>query len=38
MDAVVILSILSVAVSAIILVVMVIKGIALINQDPPEDK
>ncbi len=38
MDAVAILSILSVAGSAVILVVMVIKGIALINQDPPEDK
>jgi len=38
MDAVAIGALLSVAISAVILVVMIIKGISLINQDPPEDK
>lgn len=38
MDAVAIVAILSAVVSAIIFVVMIIKGIALVNQDPPEEK
>lgn len=38
MDAVAIGALLSVAISAVILIVMIIKGISLINQDPPEDK
>lgn len=38
MDAVAIGALLSVAISAVILIVLIIKGISLINQDPPEDK
>ncbi len=38
MDAVAVVSILSAVFSLVILVVMVVKGIALIKADPPEDK